>query len=408
MNLKLFKILQLSLVLIVMVAQAQNQLPVEIPYHKVDRVILQDSVENINLRDYMLADYGDSVIVFINDNTNKKETIFDFRVFGKNGTKGSHFQIPLQKQENKYAKIYAIFDFVFYKEQIFLLFTDQLWVLPFSAEEKPKYFNIYLFKQPYGSLVSNSSGIFAQRCKIPNDGIKLEEKVMLSRLDITNNELKETLIDSFTPDNYFLMYFESRQYYAIDPEAEIIVKLYCDKPRFDILNFEGEHIISHEMDIPWKYFDPEETVDLNKKSDRDPNLVFNALKDRFNRDVFLNTRIDFVEPGKFLISSSIPEDSLTWSQRILLYEYNSASIDRIFTRSALLNKITRGLDGKGFNFPNNAPEHYFFEGGKRYQLGITPYFDSSLTDDDKIKKQQEKSFIENRFELCLYSGELKW
>lgn len=404
----LFWILFLLFVFAVFQAEAQIELPQEIPYYKVERIVLQDSVENINLRDYMLADYGsDSIVVFTKDYTDNNVSIFNFRVYGKNGSKGSLVQIHLKKPENKYVKIYSIFDFTFYRDQLFLLFTDRLWVLPFSQNEKPEYFDIYSFAQPYSSIVSNSSGIFAQRCKIVHDGIKLKDKVVLSKLEIKDNELWETPLDSYTPDNYFLMYFESRQYYAIDPMAKIIVKLYCDKPKFDILNFDGALLTSHDMEISWKYFDPEEVVDLNKKSDRDPNLVFDALNDRFTRDVFLNARIDFIGPGRFLISSSIPDDSLKWNQKISLYENKTELVDHVFTQPAVLNRLTDGLEGRDFVFPNNAPAHYFFESGKRYQLAMTPHFDPSLTDVEKIKRQQEYSFTQNRFELCLYSGELR-
>lgn len=204
------------------------------------------------------------------------------------------------------------------------------------------------------------------------------------------------------------MFFETKQYYAIDPDREIIVKLYCDKPKLKVLNFDGEVITSYDMDIPWRDFDPEEVVALNKKADRDPNLVFEALMDRFSKEASVNTRVDFIESGRFMVSHNIPYDSLDYNMEISLYSYDDKSVERLNIRPATLNRFTDGLDGKDFAFPNMEKGRYFYKDGRRYQLGIVPHFDNTLTDDEAIKKQQEESFISNRFELCLYSGELKW
>lgn len=409
MNATLIKILGFSLILIAFGAQAQTELRYEVPYQNLERVVLQDSIENINLRDYLLADYGDSIIVFTQVKSGKKDIVFDFRVFGKDGSKGSHVQVPLQKEEVKYLKRrYSVGSFAFYDNHLYLKLGYRILVLSFGEEHSSEYFSVYYLEQSYSYILASSLGVFLQLVNIGNDGTIVKDKVALTRLVLKDGELLKIPIDAFTPDNYFLMFFETKQYYAIDPEEEIIVKLYCDKPKLEVLNFDGEVITSYDMDIPWRYFDPEEVIALNKKADRDPYLVFGALKDRFSEEASVNTRVDFIESGRFLVSQNIPNDSLDYNMGISLHAYANESVERLNIRPANLNRITDGLDGLSFPFSNSKIAHYFFSDGRRYQLGIVPHFDSTLTDDEAIKEQQEESFISNRFELCLYSGELKW
>jgi len=165
------------------------------------------------------------------------------------------------------------------------------------------------------------------------------------------------------------------------------------------------------MDVPWKYFDEEEIKSLNKKADRDPNAVFSALQHRIFYEVFMNTRVDFIDSGKFLISQILHRpfeenpDSLDMNKEARLYEFVNNEVKYVKTYPA--GSYLPQNDGRFFPFYNSNERNFFFKNNNRYQLGIFPYFDATLTDESAIKQQQEESFLSNRFQLCLYIGELR-
>lgn len=408
---KIFTFLSFFLFLFTSITYSQDfDFSEKIPYQIKERIVLEDNIKNINLRDYYLCDYGDSIIVFAQEKI-KKDIWFHFQVYAKNGIRGSLKSFPLKKQEKDYLKKrYTVKDMAFSTNHLYLLFSYQLWVLPFS-ENKDSYFKIFPIEEPYNNITSTRNGLVLQRVSLNYDHVNVKDKVAFAEIRTVDNSYVEKTIDAYTPDNYFLMLFESRKYYDIDPNGKFIVKLYNDKPEFDILDMEGNVILTHKMDIPWQYFDEEEIPVLNKKADKDPNEVFSALHERFWNEVFVNTRVDCIDSGKFLITQILHRenenhpDSLDFNPEAILYEYIDDEVRYIKTYPA--NPHRNQNDGRFFSFSNSFFESFFFKDSYRYQIGIFPSFDDSLSDENEIKQQQEDSFLSNRFQLCLYIGELR-
>lgn len=373
------------------------------PYKHVERKVLKASYDGVDIRKFKLIEDGEHLFIF-DFSKLRKDARFVVDEYDSDLNFVENKIYSVDNRVMKKMERYSISDVLVSSDTLFILLSDVIVIMSPSTEAAV----IDLSFDASDLICSDIGVLICQNNNTSNTRKNHPDKVF--RIFGSGNI--EPICD-FELTHRYLLHYQNRNFYEAFKEGVLFLSpsspylSYCrpGEEETELMQLMEEH--------NWFTVSNAKRDQYNRLANTDPHALHTLAGGNLERNISYNVRIDKVDDAKFLITyfpgKYFAEADFDWRQLLIeLTDDFEISAKKEFRHNSGQSHVRDTVNNTlRFNFHDYDRDTFCYLNGKRYQLVIEPHADHSDDKADRIKREQNISFIKNEYDLCIYSSKLE-
>jgi len=367
--------------------------------------VISNEIDHVDLEEMKMATNGENLFI-LNFSQVQRHGKFSLKKYSQNFLllDSSVYNIDKSSLAKKFKR-YHPRDFIARNDSLFLLFSDELYIISPGSDQHER---IVLSQDASKFLKLKGALILCE-----NERAFGSDKKEIGKTFLLNQSLRPEELHQFQIHHRYLLHFQNRNYYETYMNGILFLS-----PSTPFLHYFDPATaktgkIQLQPKETWYKIEERKKEQYNRLAEKDLHAMFTAANKQLEDNISYNVRIDRVDSMTYLISyfpgKHLAEKGFDWRQLLIILNEDFEIIHKSEYRHQSSRAYIKDRENNtlNFNFHDHTKGTFCYLDGVRYQLMVEPHASWHDNDAERINQEQNQSLLNDKYDLCIYSGKVR-